>query len=156
MSDIKHILVPTDGSEGSLKAAGVAGDMARALGARVTVLLVQDERFVLSEAWNTASASASPQNLSGGVEEAREAMERKAATTELAATTKALGDVPEGAQGVQVWGHPADQICGYAKENGIDMIIMGSYGRSRLMRAMLGSVSRGVANAAPCAVTVVP
>ena len=155
MPDINHILVATDGSEESLKAASLAGDMARALGARVTVLLVQDERFVLSEAWNSASALASPENLSGGVEEARQAMERAASTTEIAATTQAVGDVPQGVQGVQVWGHPAERICGYAKENGADLIIMSSHSRSRLMRAMLGSVSHAVVNAAPCAVTIV-
>ena len=155
MPDIKHILVPTDGSAGSLKAASLAGDMARALGAQVTVLLVQDERFVLSEAWNSASASASPENLSGGVEEAREAMESKASTTEMAATTQSLGDVPQGIQGVQVWGHPSDRICAYAAENNVDLIVMGSHGRSRLMRAMLGSVSNSIVNAAPCAVTIV-
>ena len=155
MSDIKHILVPTDGSEGSLKAASMAGNVARGLGAQVTILFVQDERFVLSEAWNTASATASPDNLSGGVEEAREAMERSASSSEIAATTRAVGDVPEGVEAAQVWGHPADQICGYAKDNGVDLIIMGSHGRSRFLRAMLGSVSNGVANAAPCAVTIV-
>ena len=155
MPDIKHILVPTDGSAGSLKAASLAGDLARGLGARVTVILVQDDRFVLSEAWNTASAVASPENLSGSVEETRKAMEQNASSTEVAATLQSVGDVPQGVQAVQVWGHPSERVCGYAKDNAVDLIVMGSHGRSALMRAMLGSVSHSIVNAAPCAVTIV-
>lgn len=155
MFNIKHILVPTDGSEGSLKAAALAGHLARALKARVSVLLVQDERFVVAEAWNAAAGSAAYESRSGSVEDVRQSMEERAESAEIAETTKAVGDAPGGLQQVQIWGHPADEIRQYAKDHDVDLIVMGSHGRSGLMRALLGSVSHNVVNTAPCAVTIV-
>jgi len=155
MSSTKHILVPTDGSEGSLKAAAFAGNLARGLKAKVSVLLVQDERLVVAQAWNAVEGAAVHESQSGSVEETRQAMEDRAESTEIAQTVQAVGDVPDGLQQVQVWGHPAEEIGRYAKENDVDLIVMGSHGRSGLMRAVLGSVSHNVVNTAPCAVTVV-
>lgn len=155
MSRINHILVPTDGSEGSFNAARLAGNLARELEATVTVLYVQDERLVVMEAWNVALGSAAQESQPGIVEETRQAMEHRARSTEIAQTIEALGDIPGELHQVQVWGHPADAICRYAKDHDVDLIVMGSHGRSGLMRAMLGSVSHSVVNTAPCAVTIV-
>lgn len=44
-------------------------------------------------------------------------------------------------------GHPADEILGTAKEEGADMIIMGSRSK-RMHNPLMGSVSREVANRA--------
>lgn len=52
-------------------------------------------------------------------------------------------------------GHPADQIVRYASENGIDLIIMGQRGMSKIERWLLGSVSRRVATHATCPVVIV-
>ena len=52
-------------------------------------------------------------------------------------------------------GHVGDQICTFAKENDVDMIVMGSHGRKGIKRALLGSVSYSVVNQATCAVTIV-
>jgi nucleotide-binding universal stress UspA family protein len=54
-----------------------------------------------------------------------------------------------------VEGHPADQIVRYARENGIDQIVMGQRGKSKIESWLLGSVSKRVASYAPCAVTIV-
>ena len=155
MTDINHILVPTDGSEHSLKAAQFAGNLARALGARVTVLLVLDHRSVVADAWNATAGGSDASGDQGTVEAVISAMEDRAARGELAETSDAIGDVNGGAEVVKIWGHPANDICRYAEEHDIDLIVMGSHGRSALKRAILGSVSHAVVNSAGCAVTIV-
>ncbi len=145
----KHILVPTDGSEDSENAARFAGELARSFDARVTVLLVQDDRMLVPEAWGMAAGA------HGSVEEARAGLEANAEANELARTKQAAGDVPGGVAAVQTWGHAATEICSYAEANEADMIVIGSHGRSGVKRLLLGSVSHAVANSAPCSVTIV-
>jgi len=147
----KHILVPTDGSESSLKAAAYAGDMARAIDARVTVLTVLDQQSIVAEAWNASM----PTGDADVVERVRGSMEEHAEQKELAETLSAIGEIPSGTKSVQVWGHPSDDICRFAERHDVDLIVMGSHGRSALKRALLGSVSSAVVNSAGCAVTVV-
>ena len=50
-------------------------------------------------------------------------------------------------------GHPAEQIVNTAKEEGVDVIIVGPRGR-RMHTLLLGSVSREVVNTAPVSVLV--
>ncbi len=52
-------------------------------------------------------------------------------------------------------GHVGDQICEFARDNNVDLIVMGSHGRTGIKRALLGSVSYSVVNQATCAVTIV-
>lgn len=55
MSAINHILVPTDGSQGAINAAAYAGQLAKALGANVTILCVQSDDNLLASAWGQVS-----------------------------------------------------------------------------------------------------
>ncbi len=52
MKTINHILIPTDGSELSVKSAKFGGDLARALNARVTLLAVLNEQAIVPAAWH--------------------------------------------------------------------------------------------------------
>lgn len=52
-------------------------------------------------------------------------------------------------------GNAAKSIIGYAEENDIDHIVMGSTGRSGFSRVLLGSVAESVTRRAPCSVTIV-
>ena len=155
MTGVRHILVPTDGSENALKAAAYAGDLARVLDAKVSVLLVQDERLVVAQAWNAAAGGVAATADAGAVEAARSAAEEHAKQNALTDTRSAVGDVEAGIDLQQVWGHPAHDICSYAEEHDVDLIVMGSHGRGLLKRAFLGSVSNAVVNSADCAVTIV-
>lgn len=152
---MKHILVPTDGSEGSSKAAALAGELARALDAKVTVLFVHDERSIVAEAWNAVLPEPGGAPGAGPAGDARASMEDHALKHQLAETRSAIGEVASGTALVQLWGHPSTEICRYADEHHVDLIVMGSHGRSALTRAILGSVSHAVVNSASCAVTVV-
>jgi len=150
MTKLKHLLVPTDGSEHSLKAASLAGDLARLLDAQLTILLVQDEQAVLSKAWGGDTDSAQ-----GSAEDARLTIEQSSIEHELNDTSAAAGAVSAGLNVVQIWGQAAQDICRYAKENQVDLIVMGSHGRTGIKKLVLGSISNKVVNTADCSVTIV-
>ena len=52
-------------------------------------------------------------------------------------------------------GDPASQIVRYAADTGIDLIVMGTHGRTGLARLLMGSVAEKVMREAPCSVMVV-
>jgi universal stress protein A len=54
-----------------------------------------------------------------------------------------------------LFGDPANEIVRYAREHGIDLIVVGTHGRT-LSRALLGSVAERVIRTAPCPVLAVP
>ncbi|GAB5498646.1 MAG: hypothetical protein PsegKO_09570 [Pseudohongiellaceae bacterium] len=155
MSVITHILVPTDGSEGALKAAKHAADMARALNARLTVLFVLTDDLIVSNAWGAAEFTELGPTGTMPVEDIRNLLEKKAREKEMADTLAALGDLPHDAETAVVWGHVADAICNFASEKAVDLLVIGSHGRTGVKRMLLGSVSHVVANQAPCPVTIV-
>lgn len=53
-------------------------------------------------------------------------------------------------------GIPARKIADYARRNRMDLIVVGSHGRTGVSRALLGSVAEGVVRRSPCPVLVVP
>jgi nucleotide-binding universal stress UspA family protein len=151
----EHVLVATDGSDKALKAASVAGELVRALGARVSVLYVQDDALVVSSAWGASGAAGGTVQGTMSVEQIRSMLEQQAHDTALAKALEALGNISDNVQSAVVWGHPASEICRFARENGVDLIVIGSHGRSGIQEALLGSVSHSVANRASCPVTIV-
>jgi nucleotide-binding universal stress UspA family protein len=54
-----------------------------------------------------------------------------------------------------VMGDPAAEIPRVAKEENVDMIVMGTHGRTGLLRLLMGSVAELVVRRAPCAVLTV-
>ncbi len=52
------------------------------------------------------------------------------------------------------YGHPVEEICQYANKNGIDLIVMGTHGRSGLSKLMMGSVTERTLRISPCPVLV--
>jgi nucleotide-binding universal stress UspA family protein len=49
----------------------------------------------------------------------------------------------------------ADEIIRYAKEKGVDLIVIGTRGRSGISKALLGSVASKIVTYSPCSVLVV-
>jgi len=49
-------------------------------------------------------------------------------------------------------GDPASEIVRVAKDEGVNMIVMSSHGRTGLSRMLMGSVAEKVVRRAPCAV----
>jgi nucleotide-binding universal stress UspA family protein len=52
-------------------------------------------------------------------------------------------------------GDPATEIVRYAREAGVDRIVMGTHGRTGTERLLMGSVAEKVLRDAPCSVLVV-
>jgi universal stress protein A len=52
-------------------------------------------------------------------------------------------------------GVPARAIVKYARDNEIDLVVMGTHGRTGMSRALLGSVAERVVRTAPCPVLTV-
>jgi len=155
MSTIKRILLASDGSGGSKKAANFAGELTQALGASLTALIVQDEQAVIFSAWNAGGYQMNQAVEPMSTNQARAVLERETINKELKGSLSEMKPLASPATLELRWGHPATEICTYASENAIDLIVIGSHGRTGIKRAILGSVSHAVANQAPCAVTIV-
>ena len=57
---------------------------------------------------------------------------------------------------IRTSGQPHKPIVEEAKEKDIDLIVMGTHGKTRLKNVLMGSVTQKVIGHAPCAVMVVP
>lgn len=57
---------------------------------------------------------------------------------------------------VRMGGKPHEFIVREAKERAIDLIVMGTHGRTGIKRILMGSVAQSVIGHAPCPVLVVP
>lgn len=148
---IRKLLLPIDGSAGAAKAAGFAGELARATGATVTLLRVHSpdvyQLSVLSEI--------PPLTDFEYLEVMEKHLNDPAKDPAFAAAKEALGTLPAAVDERVVWGQPALTICDFAQEHGFDLIVIGSRGRSTFSALVLGSVSSQVVHHAPCPVTVV-
>lgn len=54
-----------------------------------------------------------------------------------------------------VFGTPADRILRFAEENEIDMIVIGTHGRTGLKRLIMGSVAESIVRRATCPVLAI-
>ena len=52
-------------------------------------------------------------------------------------------------------GDPATEIVRYSQDAGMNLIVMGTHGRTGLQHVMIGSVAEKVVRRAPCAVLTV-
>jgi nucleotide-binding universal stress UspA family protein len=142
-----HILVPIDGSAHSLKAAGVAIDLALKYGSRLTFLHVT-RRFPVPE---KLKEYLSAEQLQG---EQLYALDE--ATEKVMADVKAEAEA-KGIAGVKMRvkeGKPSRTIVEYAANHAVDAIVMGSRGLTDIEAALLGSVSHKVSSLAACTVVV--
>jgi nucleotide-binding universal stress UspA family protein len=134
---ISKILVPIDGSRVSQKAAKYSVELAKQTGASLTLLSVIDNRFVVGQA---VSAVASPTHLKESVEDYLK-QSAQSATDEIAKICKRHSIQYKA---VIRTGHPVEEIVNEATKSKVDLIVMGSHGKSALKAAVLGSVTYGV------------
>ena len=134
---ISKILVPSDGSKTAQKAAGYAIDLAKQLKASIIVLSVIDQRSFIAQ---TVSALETARHTIEPIEDyLREAAEG------YAGEIKKLCDKSGVASKISIkMGHPVEEIVKEAKRSKVDLIIIGSRGRSALSATVLGSISYGV------------
>jgi nucleotide-binding universal stress UspA family protein len=141
MSDLfKKILIATDGSKYSLGATGKALEIARFHGAKVFALYVIDTRALI-----TGNGIPAPNNMYQILED-----EGKRAVSQV---KEMAGGLP--VETFVLAGHPSQTIVQFAKDNGIDLIVTGTLGKSGIEELLLGSVADKVIRTAPCPVLVV-
>jgi nucleotide-binding universal stress UspA family protein len=123
------ILLPTDGSGAMSTVADHAGGMAREHDATLHLLYVVD----------TASLTDLPMESSWeGLNQAL----REEGETALDEAAEEFGDLD--VETSMVEGSPARDIVEYADDEGCDLIVMGTHGRSGVDRLLLGSVAERV------------
>ncbi len=127
----KKIMVATDGSELSKKAVEAGIEIARLSGAELyaVYVVIPAAHSLRDFGWEKAS-----------MEHFRTEGERATASVEEAA--KAVNVEVES---VLLEGYPAEKIVDFAEQNDIDMIVMGTLGKTGLERFLLGSVAENVA-----------
>jgi nucleotide-binding universal stress UspA family protein len=137
MTVVKGILVPTDFSETSDAALTYAIDMAKTFEAKLYLMHVPGELGIGFEA-----------NFPVGRFEtaARERLDALLSKEEIERLR------PEYALRL---GTPAEEIVRYADARDVDLIIMGTHGRSGIAHALMGSVAEQVIRRAPCPVLLV-
>jgi nucleotide-binding universal stress UspA family protein len=140
---ISRILVAVDGSEGSRKAAGFAVELARSSNARLLLLTVLEQPWVVPFG-PMDSFVIGPKEDQDRVVAARKQLDEFSAALPAEQVEKH----------VEV-GEPADVIVEQADKLSADMIVMGARGHSAVSRWLLGSVSDRVVHHARKPVTVV-
>ena len=143
----KHLLLPTDGSALSQRAAEAGIAFAQALGARVTIYHALEPlpRYIYSE------GTVLPASFLAVLEQcARDEAERFVGA--LAQKAAAAGVHHDAVIDRQEYPHRG--ILDAAARAGCDAIFMGSHGRSGLVSLLLGSVARKVVSCASIPVTI--
>ncbi len=134
---ISTILVPTDGSETAQKAARYAIDLAKQLNASVIVLSVIDKRSFMGQ---TVPARETARHVIEPIEDyLREAAEGYAGEIKKLCKKNGIQS-----KTVITTGHPVEEIVKEAERAKVNLIIMGSHGKSAVKAAVLGSVTYGV------------
>jgi len=149
MAAIRRILYPTDFSERSVVAIPLALDLARLYGAELHCLHVVDVpgEFILEDSYMLPLTT----EYRPDYDELK-----KAAETHLDQfIAQHMPDVRDSIKKAVVVGKPFAEIIGYARERDIDLIVLGTHGRSALGSMLLGSVAEKVVRKAPCAVLTV-
>ena len=137
----KRILVPTDGSEFAKKAQQHALFLAKVSGAEIVAVSVTENNFV-----NGLPLDDEIYQLNQVLKERSE--------ENLKEFDKLNEDNLKITHVIRE-GSPAKVILEVAKEEEIDLIVMGSSGKSGFDRFIMGSVADKVVNSAKCAVLVV-
>ena len=130
----KRILVPLDGSEVAASVLPYVTNLAKRLGAEVTLLTVM------------SPARRAPRAADTEVRAEAEALVRRQA--------QHLRNSGVEADTAVVSGEPVQQIIGQGRDGGFDLIAIGTRGHSGLRRGLLGSVTDGVVRSSSVPVLV--
>ncbi|WP_276250642.1 universal stress protein [Haloarcula rara] len=136
------VLLPTDGSEGTRAAVEHAIDHARQYDAALHVLYVVDARIGVAR-------ETTPEVIFEELEDqGRRAIE--------SVQSQARGADVETIEGVVARGDPHQAILDYAAAEDIDLVVMGTHGRTGLDHYLVGSVTEKVVRLSDVPVLTVP
>lgn len=144
---IESILVPTDGSAGAQAGARRGIDLAGTLGADLHILSVMDTSEIGPSltSYTVEDRSKQEQLIEDEAERAVEAITEVAREHLSNSVTSAVER-----------GVPAETIVEYADTHDVDIIVMGTHGRTGLERVLLGSVAEKTLRTASVPVVTVP
>ena len=145
MVSLKNILVPTDFGEAADAALMYARELAGRFGATLHVLHVADSIFqrTYGETYGPLAV-----DMQHDLEEAA-----RKQLDELLIDSDGSG--PPTRRAILTSSSPTFTIVEYAKDNAIDLIVMGTHGRGALAHLVMGSVAERVVRLAPCPVLTV-
>jgi nucleotide-binding universal stress UspA family protein len=142
MPSVQRILVPVDFSDASKKLVDLAAELAQKLHARITLMHVVDIEFY---------------PYYGLTEDPVRLIERNmidVSMNKLNEMVESLRDRGVKANWETDTGHTVRVINEYAERNEIDLILVGTHGRSGFDRLMLGSIAEKILRSAFCPVMI--
>jgi nucleotide-binding universal stress UspA family protein len=141
MINLTSILVPTDFSETSQVAVTYGAALARAFGARLTLMHVIPDGFgeEIIAAATLGMFQIAERSAGARLEKLLTPQERRDLRLECVVRT----------------GHPEEEIVGHARTQGTDLIILATRGRSAMAHMLEGSVTEKLLRIAPCPVLIV-
>ena len=148
MLNLKKILYPTDFSEYSLAALPYAVGLTQQNDAKLYCLYVVEmpnEEYLTSEYMVPLSIPHVPEDKI--LRTARTRLERF--------VTENISEIDKKVTARVLIGTPFVEIIRYAREQSIDLIILGTHGRNALASMLLGSVAEKVVRKASCPVLTV-
>lgn len=140
MTLFEKILIATDGSEKNKNAVDEAIKIGRACGSTLYAVYVIDTSIYEADPADASFEKVYQQLGKEGEEAVRRVRDL---ATDLAVETFVIG------------GRPAREITRFASENKVDLLIVGTQGRSGIERLFLGSVADKVIRTAGCPVLVI-
>ncbi|WP_048039546.1 universal stress protein, partial [Methanosarcina mazei] len=127
----RNIVIATDGSANSMKAISRGIEVAKVSGATVHVIHVVDSPSIISDVWTAGKDMIHEMMMSDG---------KKI----LSKAKKTIEDSGVEVKDVLLDGHPGEEIIKFAERNNIDLIVMGTLGKTGLEKFLMGSVAEKV------------
>ena len=141
-TSFRRILHPTDFSPASELALSRAIELATSLGAQLHLLHVVED--LVYQPWMMEPYAVNFREILESTKQESEARLRRMAEGLKVPTVTCC-----------ILGRPVDGIVEYARDEQIDLVVMGSHGQSAVTRFLLGSVAERVVRHAPCPVLTV-
>jgi nucleotide-binding universal stress UspA family protein len=153
MDFIKKILAPTDLSSFSSNGVRYACNLAKAVGAEVIVAHAVSTSEFTSHATSLkiTTSGAEADDLIGKLVEHQKQLLRQFCEHHLVSVIADLN-----VQQLVEMGDAHTLIVNWARDKGLDLIVMSTHGRSGLSRMLLGSVTEKVLRSASCPVLAIP
>ncbi|WP_436346031.1 universal stress protein [Natronorubrum sp. FCH18a] len=129
-----NVLIPTDGSVHAKAAVELGASVAGRHGATVHLLSVMDELPEIPDAESAGLPAQLEENLQTVLDE--EAARAERAGADDVTTAIEIGSVPR-------------EVVAYAEAEGIDLVVMGTHGRTGIDRHLLGSFTERVIRTSP-------
>lgn len=142
------VLFCADGSDVAGRALAAGCAVLRPIDRAIVVTVIEDlDPMLVTDAGGHAGPTLSPEELASRQDQARAEGE---ACVHAAADDLPIDDVETRV----LEGRPGPALCSFAVSVGADAIVMGTRGRGRIKRALLGSVADHVVRNASCPVLV--